>query len=193
MRIGFDAVAGQHFDRLVAVAGDADDDRLVARNRAALDELPRRRDGHAAGRLGEDAFGLGQQLNALDDLVVCRPSRREPPVARSERSTWKPSAGLPMAIDLAIVFGLTGSGNSSPASSARTTGAQPAACAAWMAGSSPSTRPTRAQLLEALEDARQQRAAGHRRDDVPREASSRAARRSRSRRSWRLRRSRRAG
>ncbi len=53
-----------------------------------------------------------------------------PPVWRTARSTWKPSAGLPIAIDLAIVFGLTGSGNSSPASSARTTGAQPAACAA---------------------------------------------------------------
>ena len=94
----------------------------------------------------------------------------EPPVARTERSTWKPSAGLPIAIDLAMVFGLTGSGNSSPASSARTTGAQPAACAAWIAGSSPSTRPTVAQLFESLEDARQQRAAGDGRDDVTGEA-----------------------
>ena len=93
-----------------------------------------------------------------------------PPVERTERSTWKPSAGLPMAIDLAIVFGFTGSGNSRPSSSARTTGAQPAACAAWIAGRSPVDQADLAQLAESLEDARQQRAAGDRRHDVPREA-----------------------
>ena len=32
----------------------------------------------------------------------------EPPVVRTERSTWM-LAGLPIAIDLAIAFGLTGS------------------------------------------------------------------------------------
>ncbi len=35
-----------------------------------------------------------------------------PPVAFTVRTTWNPSAGLPMAIDFAIVDGLTGSGNS---------------------------------------------------------------------------------
>ena len=34
----------------------------------------------------------------------------QPPVCRTARSTWKPSAGLPIAIDLAIVSGFTGSG-----------------------------------------------------------------------------------
>ena len=34
----------------------------------------------------------------------------QPPVARSVSSTWNPSAGLPIAIDLAIVSGFTGSG-----------------------------------------------------------------------------------
>ena len=114
-------------------------------------------------------------------------------MARTERSTWKPSAGLPIAIDLAIVFGLTGSGNSSPASSARTTGAQPGRLRGMDRGQLAIDQAERPQLLEALEDARQQRAAGDRRDDVAREASSRAARRSRSRRSSRPRRSRRAG
>ena len=33
-------------------------------------QLPQRRHGDAAGRLGEDALGAGEQLDALDDLVV---------------------------------------------------------------------------------------------------------------------------
>ncbi len=41
MRIGVSPLAGQHLDGLVAVARDADDDGLVARNGAALDELAR--------------------------------------------------------------------------------------------------------------------------------------------------------
>src|SRR5688500_10679043 len=35
---------GHHLGGLVAVAGDTDDDRLVARDRAVLDELPRARE-----------------------------------------------------------------------------------------------------------------------------------------------------
>ena len=53
-----------------------------------------------------------------------------PPVSFTTLTTWKPSAGLPIASDFAMVFGFTGSGNSSPASSARMTGADPAGCAA---------------------------------------------------------------
>ena len=34
----------------------------------------------------------------------------QPPVSFSTSITWKPSAGLPMAIDLAMVSGRTGSG-----------------------------------------------------------------------------------
>src|SRR5688500_12046203 len=52
------AVFVHHLGGLVAVAGDADDDRLVAAEDAALDQLARRRDGDAAGRLGEDPFGF---------------------------------------------------------------------------------------------------------------------------------------
>src|SRR5262245_40261626 len=44
------------FEGLVAVAGDTDDDRFVARDPALLDELLGDRDGGAAGRLGEDAL-----------------------------------------------------------------------------------------------------------------------------------------
>src|SRR4026208_59732 len=46
-----------------------------------------------------------------------------PPVSFTTLITWKPSAGLPIASDLQIVFGFTGSGNSSPLAIARTTGA----------------------------------------------------------------------
>ena len=56
--------------RLQAVAGDADDDLLVARNAALLDQLLRDGQGDAAGGLGEDAFGLGEQQHRLGDFLV---------------------------------------------------------------------------------------------------------------------------
>ena len=122
----------------------------------------------AAGRLGEDPFGLRDQLHGIENLAVG--GHRAGSAARADRlSTWKPSAGLPIAIERAMVFGLTGSGNSRPSSSALMTGAQPAACAAWIAGRSPLDQPDFLQLAERARDARQQRAAGHRRDDVLRE------------------------
>src|SRR5215831_13411235 len=62
----------QRVRRLEAVAGDADHDRLVTRNDAALDQLLGRRDGHAAGGLREDALGARQEQHALDDLLVGR-------------------------------------------------------------------------------------------------------------------------
>ena len=65
-----------------------------------------------------------------------------PPLPRTVWSTWCPSAGLPMAIDFAMVAGRTGSGYSAPLSRALTTGAHPAACAACIFGSSPSASPT---------------------------------------------------
>src|SRR5439155_14200392 len=63
-RLG-DAVE-HRLERLVAVAGDGDDDRLVARDAPLLDQLLGNRDGGAAGRLGEDAFGPGEETDALD-------------------------------------------------------------------------------------------------------------------------------
>ena len=61
-----------HLGGLVAVAGDADDDRLVARNRAVLDQLDRARQRRAARGLGEDAFGLRDQLHGVENLAVGR-------------------------------------------------------------------------------------------------------------------------
>ena len=69
-RTGAPQPAFQHFARLVAVAGHADDDRLVAPDDAALHEIDRRGERRAAGRLGEDAFGFREQLNRVDDLRV---------------------------------------------------------------------------------------------------------------------------
>ena len=74
-----------------------------------------------------------------------------------------------------------------------TTGAQPAACAACTRGSSPSTRPIVRELAQAAHDARQQRPAGDRRHEMLADSASRAARRSRTPSSWRLRRSTTAG
>ena len=47
---------GDDFGGLVAISRHADDDRLVARDRAALNQIDRRRERRAAGRLGEDAL-----------------------------------------------------------------------------------------------------------------------------------------
>src|SRR4051812_37411019 len=66
-----------------------------------------------------------------------------PPPLRLARSTaYGPSAGLPMASDLAIVSGLTGRQTSVPAANAVATGEQPRAWAPFIVGASPSTRPS---------------------------------------------------
>src|SRR5439155_23763186 len=66
-----------------------------------------------------------------------------PPVSRAIRLTYTPSEGLPIAIDRAIVFGLTGSTRSGVSEwNALYTGAQPNARAPVKAGTrSPFTRP----------------------------------------------------
>src|SRR5947209_6420016 len=64
-----------------------------------------------------------------------------PPVRRARSSAYGPSAGLPIASDLAMVSGLTGRQKSWPASNAVATGEQPDACAPWKVGSSPSSSP----------------------------------------------------
>ena len=66
----------------------------------------------------------------------------EPPVRRARSSAYGPSAGLPIASDLAIVSGLTGRQKSRPASNAVATGEQPAAWAPLNVGSSPSSSPS---------------------------------------------------
>src|SRR6476620_8135344 len=63
--------ASEHYvGRLVAVAGDAHHDWLVARDRAALDERARSCQRCASGRLREHAFRLGEQLDGRQDLLV---------------------------------------------------------------------------------------------------------------------------
>src|SRR5215204_6661854 len=56
-------------------------------------------------------------------------SATTPPVRRTTSSTYGPSAGLPMASDLAMVSGRTGATKSSPARYAAATGEQPVAWA----------------------------------------------------------------
>ena len=75
----------------------------------------------------------------------------EPPVRRMTSSAYQPSAGLPMASDLAIVLGLTGRMASVPWRKAVATGEQPSAWApeTRTAGSSGS-RPDLAELGEPL-------------------------------------------
>ena len=67
---GLAAPALHGFLGLQAVAGDAEDDAFFARDAAALDQLLRARDGDAAGGLGKDAGRLGEKAYACDDLVV---------------------------------------------------------------------------------------------------------------------------
>src|SRR6516165_2838524 len=65
-----------------------------------------------------------------------------PPVRRTTSSTYGPSAGLPMASDLAIVSGRTGRTTSYPAANAADTGAQPAAWAPNTRHGASGTRPS---------------------------------------------------
>src|SRR5690606_26050736 len=65
-----------------------------------------------------------------------------PPVRRQTSSTYGPSAGLPMASDLAMVSGLTGWITSWPFSQARATGEHPVACAPKTRYGLSSTRPS---------------------------------------------------
>ena len=58
-------------------------------------------------------------------------SATAPPVRRTTSSTYGPSAGLPIASDLAIVAGRTGWTTSWPARNAAATGEQPVACAPY--------------------------------------------------------------
>ena len=54
-------VSGQGLDRLQAVAGDQGHHPLVRADDALGGQLGQGGDGHAAGRLGEDPLGPGQQ------------------------------------------------------------------------------------------------------------------------------------
>src|SRR4051794_2452405 len=65
----------------------------------------------------------------------------EPWVRRARSSAYGPSAGLPIASDLAIVLGRTGWQKSRPAANAPATGEQPSAWAPFIVGASPSTSP----------------------------------------------------
>ena len=64
-----------------------------------------------------------------------------PPDARTARAAYRPSAGLPIASDLAMLFGRTGVMASAPRWTAVLTGAQPCACAAWIRVGASVTRP----------------------------------------------------
>ena len=55
---------------LQPLAGEVDDDPLAGRDFSALGELAQNADGDAAGGLGEDARGLGEQVDAVADLLV---------------------------------------------------------------------------------------------------------------------------
>ena len=164
-----DAMPAQDLDGLVAVAGDADDDRLVARHRAALDELARRGHRDAAGRLGEDALGLGQQLDALDDLVLLH--HRAAAARRSHRAQHLEAVGgiadrdrLRDRVRLHRIGklepGLERADDGRAAGGLRRVNRRQVAV----------DEADASQFLEALQDSRQQRAAGDRRDDVLRES-----------------------
>ena len=86
---------------------------------------------------------------------------KAPPEERTASSAYQPSAGLPMASDLAIVAGRTGLMASDPWRKALATGAHPAACApdtrTWGSSSSSptwcSSRNPLATLVSWLPDA----------------------------------------
>src|SRR5690349_6916337 len=55
---------------LVSVARNADDDRIVAIDEATTDEIDRRGERSSARGFCEDALGLGEQLDRVDDLPI---------------------------------------------------------------------------------------------------------------------------
>ena len=57
-------------NRLQAVAGDADHGCLAGIDISLLEQFLGDAGGHASGRLGENSFGFGEQLNALDDFRI---------------------------------------------------------------------------------------------------------------------------
>src|SRR5579884_2201259 len=67
---GLGQTVGHSLLGLQSVAGDAEDDLFVTGDAALLDELARDSHGHAAGRLGKDAFRLGEQGHGFADLGV---------------------------------------------------------------------------------------------------------------------------
>ena len=75
MQAGFDetrlsASVLHGFLSLQPVARDTENDALVARKLASLDEFLRAGDSDAAGRLSEDSSRLGEKTYSCDDLIV---------------------------------------------------------------------------------------------------------------------------
>src|SRR5262245_23167878 len=62
--------SGDGFQSFVAVAGDADDDRLLTRNSAILDELLGYSHFGTAGRLSKYSLGLGQEMDTFKNFFV---------------------------------------------------------------------------------------------------------------------------
>ena len=89
-----------------------------------------------------------------------------PPVRRTTSSAYGPSAGLPIASDLAIVSGFTGRTTSWPAANACDTGEQPVACAPKTLYGVASTSPSVTELAQRLVDLGEQRAGRDRDDDL---------------------------
>ena len=61
--------SGNGFQSFVAVAGDADDDRLLTRNSAILDELLGYSHFGTPSRLGKYSLGLGQKDGYLQEFL----------------------------------------------------------------------------------------------------------------------------
>ena len=70
MTTGLGIRSSSGFLGLQAVAGDAEDDRLVAVDPPLFDQLLGDGQGDAAGGLGPDPLGLGQELHGVDDRLV---------------------------------------------------------------------------------------------------------------------------
>jgi len=57
-------------ESLETVASDAEHDGILGGNLARSNQLLRHAHGHAASRLREDAFGFGEELDRLANLIV---------------------------------------------------------------------------------------------------------------------------
>ena len=153
---------------LVAVAGDADDHRLVGRNHAGAHQADGAGERRSAGRLGEDAFRLGQKLHRLQNLFVARRDAR--PAGRLDRlDHLEPVRRVADRDRLGDRRGLDRLGELDPVVQRANDRRAAGRLRGMDARQLPLHQADLAQLAESAHDPRQERPAGHRRHQVLRE------------------------
>ena len=160
----------QRVERLEPVAGVEHDGLGVRVERARREQLAqdgRRSRRRRSRRRCPRSRASSRMPSTISSSVT---SSIAPPVRRTTSSAYGPSAGLPMASDLAIVSGFTGRTTSWPAANAvRRPASSRSPARRTPCTASASTRPSATSSRERLVDLGQQRAGRDRDDDLLRQ------------------------